>query len=105
MSQWMVAKVCLHHTAIGNIVWLILRTCNLIDNHLFLRLKIAFFQTWVDHITEKFDGTVQVLAKHASIEDRCFMRSEGIDFSPNVVKCQGDFLPIESSGAFKNHVL
>src|SRR5205085_10831140 len=105
MSEGVIPKVGLHHASKGEVIGLILRARNLVDDHLFFRLKIALCQSWVHHVTQELDGALQVFAQYPCIIDGGFVRGKGIQFGTNLVKFQGDLLPVERLGALEDHML
>src|SRR6266516_858730 len=101
----MITEVSLHHTPEGQVIGLIFRTCNFVDDNLFLCLEIAFSKTGIHHIAEQFDSTLQVFAQDSGIVDGSLMRGKGIEFGANLIKLKRYFLPIQRLCALKDHML
>ena len=105
MSQRMRTKIRLHHTPKSQVIGLVFRASDFIDNDFFFCLEITLNQAWIHHIAKQLDGTLKIFAQNTSIIDGGLVWGKGIDFSAYLIKFKSYLLPVKRFCALKNHML
>ncbi len=104
VSQGMLTEIGLHQAAHGQVIGLVFRAGDFVDDDFFLRLKIALLQARIYHIAQQFESLVQVLAEDACEKDGGLVRGKGVEFRADFVEFQRDLLPVQVFRSFKYHV-
>src|SRR5436305_9207341 len=105
MTQRMSTKIRLHHAPKSQVIGLVFRASDFIDDNFFFCLEITLNQSRIHHIAKQLDGTFQIFTQNTSIIDGGLVGSKGVKLSTYLIKFKSYLLPVKRFGTLKNHVL